>query len=163
MEASNTVTTSIEMAEPYGQSGTAYRILHVADNPKKVYRIEDCWKNLPEQQYFYTSAFTESLLAHRERSAAPKRKKKGLLIKAYAPCIDSDHCLALCGNQKALGDWNPDKAALMSDIDFPEWQVEVDAGKISFPLEYKFVLYNKKSAVPWPGRTIPTAIWPTRR
>lgn len=36
------------------------RILHVADNPKKVYRIEDCWKNLPEQQYFYTSAFTES-------------------------------------------------------------------------------------------------------
>ena len=54
------------------------RILHVADNPKKVYRIEDCWKNLPEQQYFYTSAFTESLLAHRERSAAPKSYKKGL-------------------------------------------------------------------------------------
>ncbi len=108
-------------------------------------------KNLPEQQYFYTSAFTESLLAHRERSAAPKSYKKGLLIKAYAPCIDSDHCLALCGNQKALGDWNPDKAALMSDIDFPEWQVEVDAGKISFPLEYKFVLYNKKErrAVAW--------------
>lgn len=127
------------------------RILHVADNPKKVYRIEDCWKNLPEQQYFYTSAFTESLLAHHERSAAPKSYKKGLLIKAYAPCIDSDHCLALCGNQKALGDWNPDKAALMSDIDFPEWQVEVDAGKISFPLEYKFVLYNKKErrAVAW--------------
>ena len=39
----------------------------------------------------------------------------------------------------------------MSDIDFPEWQVEVDAGKISFPLEYKFVLYNKKErrAVAW--------------
>ncbi len=43
----------------------------------KVYRIEDCWKNLPEQQYFYTSAFTESLLAHRERSAAPKSYKRG--------------------------------------------------------------------------------------
>ena len=81
----------------------------------------------------------------------PEKLQKGLLIKAYAPCIDSDHCLALCGNQKALGDWNPDKAALMSDIDFPEWQVEVDAGKISFPLEYKFVLYNKKErrAVAW--------------
>ena len=35
-----------------------------------------------------------------------------------------------------LGDWNPDKAALMSDIDFPEWQVEVDAGKISFYLPF---------------------------
>ncbi|WP_373802822.1 4-alpha-glucanotransferase, partial [Bacteroides heparinolyticus] len=120
------------------------RILHVADNPKKTYRIEENWKNLPEQQYFYTSAFTESLLAHHDRSAAPRSYKKGLLIKAYAPCIDSDHCLALCGNQKTLGDWNPDKAVLMSDIDFPEWQIELDAGKISFPLEYKFVLYNKK-------------------
>lgn len=121
------------------------RTLHMTDNPKKKYRIEDCWKNLPEQQYFYTSAFTESLLAHHERDDAPRSyKKKGLLIKAYAPCIDKEHCLALCGNQKALGNWNPDKAVLMSNVDFPEWQVELDAGKIDFPLEYKFVLYNKK-------------------
>ena len=75
------------------------RILHDADNPEKVYRIEDCWKNLPEQQYFYTSAFTESLLAHRERSAAPKSYKKGLLIKAYATCFGSDLWMALFGTQ----------------------------------------------------------------
>ena len=127
------------------------RTLYVAGNSKKTYRIEDCWKNLPEQQYFYTSAFTESLLAHRERGAAPKSYKKGLLIKAYAPCIDSDHCLAICGNQKTLGDWDADKAVLMSDATFPEWQVEIDASKISFPLEYKFILYNKKEqrAVAW--------------
>ena len=46
---------------------------------------------------------------------------------------------------------NPDKAVLMSDANFPEWQIEVDATKISFPLEYKFILYNKKErrAVCW--------------
>lgn len=120
------------------------RTLYVTNNLKKNYRIVDCWKNLPEQQYFYTSAFTESLLAHHKRNAAPKSYKKGLLIKAYSPCIDSDHCLVLCGNQKSLGDWNPDKATLMSDSNFPEWQVEIDAEKINFPLEYKFVLFNKK-------------------
>lgn len=127
------------------------RSLHISGGAKKNYRIADCWKNLPEQQYFYTSAFTESLLAHRERSAAPKGCKKGLLFKAYAPCIDSDHCLAICGNQPALGNWNPDKALPMSDISFPEWQMEVDASQIDFPLEYKFVLYDKKEnrAVAW--------------
>lgn len=127
------------------------RTLYVAGTSKKTYRIEDCWKNLPEQQYFYSSAFTSSLLARRERDTAPKGYKKGLLIKAYAPCIDHNHCLALCGNQKVLGNWNPDKAVLMSDAIFPEWQVEVDAGQINFPLEYKFVLYNKKErrAVVW--------------
>lgn len=127
------------------------RTLYLSGNSKKTYRIQDCWKNLPEQQYFYTSAFTESLLAHRERSAAPKGHKKGLLIKAYAPCIDSDHCLGICGNQPILGNWNPDKAVLMSDANFPEWQIEADASKIHFPLEYKFILYNKKErrAVCW--------------
>lgn len=105
------------------------RTLYVSADKKKVYRLQDCWKNLPEQQYFYTSAFTESLLAHPERSAAPKSHKKGLLIKAYAPCIDNDHCLGICGNQKVLGDWDADKAVLMSDANFPEWQVEVDASK----------------------------------
>ena len=119
------------------------RTLYLSGTSKKTYRIQDCWKNLPEQQYFYTSAFTESLLAHRERNAAPKGHKKGLLIKAYAPCIDSDHCLGICGNQPIFGEWNPDKAVLMSDANFPEWQIEVDATKISFPLEYKFILYNK--------------------
>ncbi|WP_300813905.1 4-alpha-glucanotransferase [uncultured Bacteroides sp.] len=127
------------------------RVLHVSGDSEKKYRLQDCWKNLPEQQYFYTSAFTESLLAHRHRSEAPRSCRQGLLIKAYAPCIDSDHCLGITGNCEALGNWNPDKAVLMSDADFPEWQVELDADQLTFPLEYKFILYHKKKgqAVAW--------------
>ena len=120
------------------------RSLYVTtDNPEKIYRQTDCWKDIPEQQYFYTSAFTESLLAHRERMAPPQSHAKGILIKAYAPCVDDNHCLAVCGNQEALGNWNPDKALLMSDINFPEWQLEFDAEALTYPLEYKFVLYKK--------------------
>ena len=136
------------------------RRLYLSGDSKKKYRIDDSWKNLPEQQYFYSSAFTESLLAHRDRTEAPKSYKKGLMIKAYAPRINENYCLAICGNQKALGDWNPDKALLMSDINFPEWQIAMDASKINFPLEYKFVLYNRNALKH--GKTIRTAIWPTR-
>lgn len=127
------------------------RTLHVANLSDKIYRIEDSWKNLPEQQYFYTSAFTESLLAHHDREAAPKGYDRSLIIKAYAPTIDADHILGICGNQPALGDWNPSKAVLMTDCDFPEWQIELDAEKLTFPLEYKFVLYKKseKAVVSW--------------
>ena len=106
--------------------------------------MEDSWKNLPEQQYFYTSAFTESLLAHHDREATPSGHQRSLVLKAYAPCIDSGHTLAVCGNVDALGGWNPDKAIQMSDANFPEWQVEIDASDLTFPLEYKFVLYKKE-------------------
>ena len=32
----------------------------------------------------------------------------------------------------------------MSDANFPEWQIELDASKLKYPLEYKFILYNKQ-------------------
>ncbi|MDR1005223.1 MAG: 4-alpha-glucanotransferase [Prevotellaceae bacterium] len=127
------------------------RTLYLKGDAKKSYRLMDSWKDLPEQQYFYTSAFTESLMAHPQRDAAPCSHRKGLLIKAYAPCIDRNHCLAVCGNQPALGNWDADHAVPMSDANFPEWQIELDASKLTWPVEYKFILYNKveKRAVAW--------------
>lgn len=121
------------------------RSLCLSGSSKKTYTINDCWKNIPEQVYFYSSAFTEALLARPRITTFPPSYKKGLLIKAYAPRIGKDYHLAICGNQKALGNWNPDNALLMSDINSPEWQIELDASKLKFPLEYKFVLYNTEN------------------
>lgn len=120
------------------------RSIFLSGTSKKIYRINDCWKNIPEQSYLYSSAFTEALLAHPERESIPQSYKKGLVIKAYAPHINKDYCLAICGNQKSLGHWDPEKAVLMSDVHFPEWQIELDASKLKYPLEYKFILYNKQ-------------------
>lgn len=120
------------------------RSIFLSGTSKKIYRINDCWKNIPEQSYLYSSAFTEALLAHPKRESIPQSYKKGLVIKAYAPHINKDYCLAICGNQKSLGHWDPEKAVLMSDANFPEWQIELDASKLKYPLEYKFILYNKQ-------------------
>lgn len=120
------------------------RCLNLSGPPQKEYQINDCWKNIPEQLSFYSSAFTEVLLAHPDKAETPQSHPKGLMIKAYAPRIDKDYCLAICGNQRILGNWDPDKAALMSDANFPEWQIELDASQLHFPLEYKFILYHKE-------------------
>ncbi|NDV59280.1 4-alpha-glucanotransferase [Bacteroides sp. 519] len=121
------------------------RRLYPANRSQQSYKIYDCWKNLPEDLYLYSSAFTESLLAHLDRDKIPESYNNGLIIKAYAPRITSDYCLGICGNQEILGSWNADKAWLMSDVNFPEWQTELDASKLQFPIEYKFVLFNKKT------------------
>ncbi|MBO7553122.1 MAG: 4-alpha-glucanotransferase [Bacteroidaceae bacterium] len=135
------------------------RTLHVPNSKKKVFRLQDYWKDLPEDLALYSSAFSESLMAHAKRTAAPTNSSSGLLIKAYAPC-DADHVLGICGNQPALGCWDPSKAVLMSNASYPEWQVSLDASSLAFPLEYKFVLYNKvkQCVVAWetnPNRYIP--------
>lgn len=60
------------------------RRLFLSGNSKKKYQIKDCWKNIPEQLYYYSSAFTEALLAHPDRAEIPHCHRKGLVIKAYA-------------------------------------------------------------------------------
>ena len=52
------------------------RCLFLSGTSKKKYRINDCWKNIPEQLCFYSSAFTEALLAHPEREEIPQSYKK---------------------------------------------------------------------------------------
>lgn len=118
--------------------------IFISEDDKKTYEVYDAWRNLPDQEYFYSSAFTESLFARHEHTAPSKSYKKGLVIKAFSPRIESNYCLAISGNQKVFGNWDADKAILMSDCNYPEWQIELDASKITFPLEYKFVLYNLK-------------------
>jgi 4-alpha-glucanotransferase len=124
--------------------GFPRRFQFTAADKDKTYRFIDFWKNIPEEPYFYSSAFTESLLAHRKRTDLPKRHLSGLVLKAYAPRITENYCLAVCGNCNLLGNWNPNEAILMSDANFPEWQTELDATQITFQTEYKFILYNKK-------------------
>ncbi len=127
------------------------RKLHVDGKETKLYTVYDAWKMIPGQQYFYSSAFTESLLAHIKRDELPATFADSIRFIAHSPCISQEYSLAICGNQKILGNWDPNHPLVMSDVDFPEWQVEIDTTQISFPLEYKFVLYSKKEkrAVAW--------------
>lgn len=120
------------------------RKLFVAGGDSKCYTVYDSWKQLPEQLYFYSSAFNQSLLAHEKREGIPTTYAKSIMLIANVPDIATDYAIGVCGNQEVLGNWDPDKALLMSDINFPEWCTEIDVTKIKFPLEYKFVLYNKK-------------------
>ena len=134
------------------------RILRL--NPKQQhYLLHDSWKDLPEELSFYSSAFTESLLAHTDKSVYQPGEGKLVVIKANAPTLSNEFQLGICGNQEQLGQWNPDKALLMSDRNFPEWTVQLNAAKLSSTFEYKFIVFHKSSgrAVAWeenPNRTL---------
>lgn len=118
------------------------RSLCISADEEHEYITNDYWKNISEQQYFYSSAFTECLLPRNTQTAEVIHYKKSIVIKAYCPRLSSNYALAICGNRESLGSWNMGKALLLSDKTFPEWQIELDASKLTYPLEYKFVLYN---------------------
>ncbi|MBR4381631.1 MAG: 4-alpha-glucanotransferase [Bacteroidaceae bacterium] len=120
------------------------RVLHAHNLKDKVYTLFDSWKDLPENSYLFSSAFTEAWTAHNKRSLGLPTPAQGIVIKAYLPTKPNIR-LAICGNQEVFGNWNPEQAMLMSDTYYPEWQCEVDAKKLQFPIEYKFVLVDVKT------------------
>src|SRR3712207_8971022 len=61
------------------------RSLFLSGSSKKRYRIHDCWKNIPEQLYYYSSAFTDILLAHPHRDRSEEHTSE-LQSRQYLVC-----------------------------------------------------------------------------
>ena len=121
--------------------------------PDSQYTLYDIWQEKPEQMAFYSSAFTD-VLFNRESQVVQfpnlNPRGKNIRIKVFAPNIESHRNLALSGNQAVLGNWDSDKALKMSCPNYPEWEVDFDASNLSYPVEYKFIVYNNnESSVDW--------------
>lgn len=127
------------------------RFMQPEMDDRNRYRTADQWKMVSGQQYFYSSAFTDCLLARKQNGKPLPFFRRTLVLKAHFPRLSDEFALALVGNQPQLGMWNLEEPLVMNDSRHPEWQAALDADSLTLPLEYKFVLYNKKEkrAVKW--------------
>ena len=131
----------------------------------KIYTLVDRWRDVPEDAWFYSSAFTETILAHAERDALPPSLKTGFVFHILAPTVGPDQQLYLCGSAPELGSWNPDRAVPLCDTLFPAWLANLDIARpADGRLEYKFLVkekatgrlvtweegYNRRYEGPWP-------------
>lgn len=118
------------------------RRIQLRNNKNHAYHSYDAWRNMPADHLFYSSAFTQSLMDRTPSFPLTRTYGKSLVIKTFAPRVMNGFSLGILGDHPALGGWNPEKVLLMSDAAFPEWNIELDASRLCYPFEYKFVLYN---------------------
>ena len=119
---------------------------------QEVYVANDSWRDIPQDFPFYSSAFSPS----RPMDAVTvERYGKTLLLKVSHPHHTGR--LAVVGSNDYLGNWNPEKALPLSPANYPEWSVALDASRLTFPFEYKFLWFDRDGAVHWelnPNRVI---------
>jgi len=116
------------------------------------YVFIDYWQNRPQNTVFYSSAFYKSWFAHPcDKTERIVNSKKKLCIKVLASDVERNQSVAITGNQQELGNWETDKALIMSCVDFPEWSIELDVTALSYPIEYKFCIIDNesKSLIEW--------------
>ena len=109
--------------------------LHLID----TWNFEGSFENV-----FYTSPFQKTLLADRENKTRPRAVKEFThIFKVKAPLLKKNETLYLAGSSIALGDWKEENAMLMAR-EGNWWTVKVNIPLESFPLQYKYAVYNTK-------------------
>ena len=117
-------------------------------------RLRDFWRSGSDpDNALYSSAFQEVFLKRTSASTSRSKKaiKKTLRLQLHTPVIDPNYKFAILGADDELGAWKEADAVVMDDSQSPLWQVELDVSKLSFPLHYKYVIYDttNKRVIEW--------------
>ena len=77
--------------------------------------------------------------------------RKTILFRVSAPQLKEDEAIAVIGNHPAIGSWSQARYTMMTYCGEYEWMLSVNVDGISLPLEYKYVIVNKRnnSFVAW--------------
>ena len=109
------------------------------------YEIYDRWQDMPYDKPYYSSVFVDCINRREKRSCPVNIHGQSLTLRVMAPMVGSDEELAVSGDCLALGNWNPDRALVLNDCNFPEWSITLDIKELDIPFRYKFIILKKET------------------
>ncbi len=111
--------------------------------------INDTW-HYPDsiEQTLQSSAFTKAIMNSKaEYKTRRSRAKKQLTFSIDTLRIGENLRVCIIGNQKELGNWDPDSPLLLScKKGESNWSVTLNASSLSFPILYKYGFYDNETA-----------------
>jgi 4-alpha-glucanotransferase len=110
-------------------------------------RARDFWRPLKNAEVpMYSSAFSKVLMRREtaNKEAQTFMSPKILRLQIMVPKINPRYKLAILGDQPLLGNWQEEQAVIMEDSEFPLWKIDLDAGKIKFPFQFKYAVYDQE-------------------
>jgi len=118
------------------------------------YTIYDHWIDIPEDSYLYSSAFTGCIARHTPMKSPMKPFTATVRLKVRAPQLRERERLALVGSDELLGCWDPKRSQPMTEHNYNEWMVNLDATMLlKKRLEFKFIVIDEDTniATIWEG------------
>ncbi len=126
------------------------------DHSDHVHRVAvtDRWQDQPWDKPYYSSAFVDCICNRPERAQRVIPTSGMLTLSVDAPMVRPDEVVAVSGEAHAMGAWNPEKALVMSDADYPTWRVNIPTSALTPGTDYKFLILKKATGevVAWEGR-----------
>ena len=110
----------------------------------KMFNVYCRWQEMPEDSYRYSVAFTDTL-NHQQPHALPKTSTgRTVRLVVRAPQLLEGQRLAVIGNSEELGEWDTRRAVPMTQQNYNEWAVDLDAKTLSGEdIELKFAIIRE--------------------
>ncbi len=99
----------------------------------------------PVSKAMLSAVFSKSIMAHAYIKEELKEVKIPIIFNTSYPQVSSKHVLAISGSDTFLGKWTEADMQEMDAGEFPKFHLVCDANKLFFPLEYKYVILDKKN------------------
>ncbi|MFN4284641.1 MAG: 4-alpha-glucanotransferase [Lacibacter sp.] len=107
--------------------------------------LVDTWNHAGAyENVFFTQPFQEVLLPRGKKAHNHTYKNITHIFKVKAPLLHEHEVLCLLGSNETLHHWNESKPVLMARED-NWWTVRLHLAAESFPVAYKYGVYNTKS------------------
>jgi len=132
-------------------------------NPsKETVLIYDNWRASYGDSPFITAAFSDCFFNRTKSNDITHTTEGSLILRLNCPQMEPDRHFAIVGNQEVLGNWDVTHKVRLDESQFPIWSISLDVEKISFPLEYKYLIVDTKTdeVLVWgggPNRIVPQA------
>ncbi|MCD7972164.1 MAG: 4-alpha-glucanotransferase [Candidatus Azobacteroides sp.] len=110
---------------------------------KKSFFVTDSWIESPQQNFLFTSGFTESFFYHPIQNKKIRYFKNSVLLNVFCPYIEKNQTLFIVGSSDKLGNWIPANGLELTPVGTAQWQLLINTDQIDKGSEYKFVIYDK--------------------
>ena len=108
------------------------------------YTVYDRWHDIPEDSYLYSSAFTDCIRSCKVKVPAKTMFARTIRFIVRAPQL-SHSSLVLVGEGDVLGNWDLAKARPMTQHNYNEWVIDLDAAWFADDaIEFKFGAVSEK-------------------
>ncbi len=127
------------------QDGCKDRVIDVTKTGLEEIQVIDTWNAPGEfENVFSTSAFTDVLLKDNATHHKVKPPKTFThLFKVKAPLLRKHEAVCLLGDSPVLGEWSTASPTMLKK-EGKWWTLKINLPKESFPLVYKYGVYNSK-------------------
>lgn len=111
---------------------------------KTILIYDNIVSNAAPSRIFQSAVFSKVIRRHEIETKKSRNIKVPIVFKTWSTNINLNHRLSIIGNCSALGTWTESDSKEMGALTYPHFKKTLDANKLTFPLEYKYVITDPK-------------------